>query len=88
MSLLVISKLRVTCTIKRYLLKMCHLRHRLRIFLFHRKVMSLSRDIQVFVFLTNLWSHKTISTRGNNLLQLLNNQLCQVSSVSFFRKSD
>ena len=32
------------------LLKICHLRHKLRIFLFRRKVMSRSQDIQVFVF--------------------------------------
>ena len=32
---------------------MCHLRRRLRIFLFHRKVMSLSQDIQVFVIFNN-----------------------------------
>ena len=33
---------------------MCHLRHRLRIFLFNRKVMFRSRYIQVFVILTIL----------------------------------
>ena len=32
--------------------QMCHLKHRLRIFLFHRKIMFLSQDIQVFIFLT------------------------------------
>ena len=117
---------------------MCHLRHRLRIFLFHRKVMFCSQDIQVFVFLTIPWfiksvtpwwvlemvhfwiyllnhnslTHQTWSVDrykqgqyisenfwmiwrtgakfqvlfklANNLLQLLYNQLCQVSSVSFF----
>ena len=41
---------------------MCHLWHRLWIFLFRRKVMFRSQDIQVFVFLTipclpNLWRH-------------------------------
>ena len=34
--------------------KMCHLRHRLRIFLFCRKFMFRSQDTQVFVFLTIL----------------------------------
>ena len=33
---------------------MCHLRHRLRIFLFDKRIMVHSRDIQVFVFLT-IW---------------------------------
>ena len=37
---------------KGYLLKMCHLRHRLRSFSFRRKVMFRSQHIQVFVFLT------------------------------------
>ena len=46
---------KVTSAAKRWLLKMCHLRHRLRIFLFHRKVMFRSEDIQVFVFLTMHW---------------------------------
>ena len=32
-------------------IKMCHLRHRLRIFLFHQKVIFHSYDIQVFLFL-------------------------------------
>ena len=39
---------------------MCHLRHRLRIFLFHRKVMYYSQDIQVFVFLNILRFTKSI----------------------------
>ena len=39
---------------KWWLLKMYHLRHKLRIFLFHRKVMFCFQDIQVFVFLTIL----------------------------------
>ena len=37
---------------KQQLFKMCQLRHRLRIFLFHRKVKFCCWDIQVFVFLT------------------------------------
>ena len=44
----------VTSTTKRQL-KLCHLRHRLRIFLFCRKVMFGSQDIQVFVFLTMVY---------------------------------
>ena len=43
--------LKITYAAKRSLLKMCHLRNRLRIFLFSRKVMFRSQDIQVFVFL-------------------------------------
>ena len=31
---------------------MCHMRHRLRIFLFRTKIMFRSQDIQVFVYLT------------------------------------
>ena len=46
-----IYRLKVPSTTKRKLLKICHLRHRLRIFLFRRKVMFHSEDIQVFVFL-------------------------------------
>ena len=42
--------LKVTSAAKRQLLKMCHLRHRLRIFLFRKKIMFHSQDIQVFVF--------------------------------------
>ena len=34
---------------------MCHLRYRLRIFLFRRKVIFHSQDIQAFVFLTIPW---------------------------------
>ena len=43
--------LKVTSTAKQKILKMCHLRHRLRIFLFPRKFMFCSQDIQVFVIL-------------------------------------
>ena len=42
--------LKVTSTTKQHLLKMCHLRHRFRIFLFQRKVMLHSPDIQVCIF--------------------------------------
>ena len=45
------SLLKVTFATKRYFLKMCYLRHRLRIFSFRRKVMFRSQDIQVFAFL-------------------------------------
>ena len=41
----------VNSTIKQYSLKMCHLRRKLRIFLFLKKIMFLSRDNQVFVIL-------------------------------------
>ena len=34
---------------------MCYLRHRLRIFLFRRKIMFCSQGIQVFVFLAIPW---------------------------------
>ena len=37
---------------------MCHLMHRLRIFLFRRKIVFRSQDIQVFVFSTSLWFAK------------------------------
>ena len=47
----VVIYLKVTSATKRSLLKMCHLRHKLRIFLFRRKIMFRSQDIQVFVFL-------------------------------------
>ena len=43
--------MKVTFATKWQLLKMCHLRHGLRNFLFHRKVLICSQDIQVFVFL-------------------------------------
>ena len=46
------NHLKVTSTTKRQLLKMCHIKHRSRIFLCRRKVMFRSQDIQVFVFLT------------------------------------
>ena len=36
-------------TTEQQLLKMCHVRHRLRIFLFRRKILFRSQDIQVFV---------------------------------------
>ena len=45
-------RLRVTSATQQQLLKMCHLRHRLRISLFRRKFMFRSQDIKVFVFLT------------------------------------
>ena len=54
--------LKITSATKRYLLKICHLRHRLRIFLFHRKVMFRSQNIQVFVFLTMPWFTKFVTS--------------------------
>ena len=42
---------------------MCHLKHRLRIFLFRRKIMFCSQDIQVFVFLTIPWFTKSVTSR-------------------------
>ena len=44
--------LKVTSSTKEQLLKMYHLRHRLRFFVFRRKVILRSQDIQGFVFLT------------------------------------
>ena len=41
----------------------CHLKHRLRIFLFYRKIMFCSQDIQVFVFLTIPWFTKSVTSR-------------------------
>ena len=58
------------------LFKICHLRHMLRIFLFHRKVMFRSQDIQVFVFLliprftkslTSWWSFFKYLLKHNSL---------------------
>ena len=49
------------CKIK--LLKMCHLRHRLRIVLLCRKVVFSSQDIQVFVVLTIPWFTKSVVSR-------------------------
>ena len=42
---------------------MYHLSHRLRIFLFYRKVILCSRDIQVFVLLTIPWFTKYVTSR-------------------------
>ena len=41
---------------------MYHLRHRLRIFLFHRKAMFCSQDIPVFLFLTIPWFTKSVTS--------------------------
>ena len=41
---------------------MCHLRHWLRIFLFYRKVMFRSQDIQVIIFLTTPWFSKSVTS--------------------------
>ena len=47
----IIAIVKVTSTTKRSLLKICHLRQRLKIFLFHRKIMLHEEDTQAFVFL-------------------------------------
>ena len=52
--------LKITSATKWQLLKMCHLRHRLRIFLFCRKVMFCSQDTEVSVFLTITWFTKSV----------------------------
>ena len=54
---------KVTSGTKWSLLKMCHLKHRLRIFLFHTKIMFRSQDIQVFVFLTIQWFTRSVTSR-------------------------
>ena len=41
---------------------MCHLKHRLRFFLFHRKTVFCSQVIQVFVFLTIPWFTKSVTS--------------------------
>ena len=47
------SPVKVTSPTKRCLLKMCHLKHRLPILLFRRKVMLHSQDNQVFTIFYN-----------------------------------
>ena len=42
---------------------MCYLWHRLRIFLFRRRIMFPSQDIQVFVFLTIPWFSEFVRSR-------------------------
>ena len=42
---------------------MGHLRNRLRIFLFRRKVIFRSQDIQLFLFLTIQWFTKSVTSR-------------------------
>ena len=41
---------------------MCHLRHTLRITLFHRKVMFHSLNTQIFIFLTISWFTKSVTS--------------------------
>ena len=55
------SYLKVTTTKKRQLLKMCHLRHRLRLFLFCKIIMFRFQAIKVFVFLTTTWFTKSVT---------------------------
>ena len=57
----VIKCLKITSTTKWQLLKICYLRQRLRIFLFRRKAMFHSQDIQVFVFLATPWFTKSVT---------------------------
>ena len=45
---------------KMILPNLCHLKHSLRIFLFSRKVMFRSQDIQPYVFLTIPWITKSV----------------------------
>ena len=54
--------LKVTSATKQQLLKMYHLRHRIRIFLFRRKVIFRSQNIQVFIFLIILRSTKSVTS--------------------------
>ena len=42
---------------------MCHLKHILRIFLFRRKIIFHSQDIQVFVLLNIPWFTKSLTSR-------------------------
>ena len=53
---------KVTSAKKRWLLKMCHLSHKLRIFLFRRKNMFRFQDIETFVFLTIPWFNKSVTS--------------------------
>ena len=50
--LMKLGALKVTSAKKRQFLEICHLKHRLRIFLFRKKFMFRSQEIQFFVFLT------------------------------------
>ena len=81
-----------TSAIKRQFIKMCHLRHSLRIFLFHRKKFLFSRNSRFCIFnhpmiyqtVTSSW----VLVHEAMYFFILNNQLCQDSSVSFFWKDD
>ena len=48
----------ITYATKRQLLKMCHLRHRLRICLFRKKTMFRFKDIQVFCIFNHSMIHQ------------------------------
>ena len=54
-----------------YVLKMCHLKHRLRIFLFCTKIMFCSQDIQVFVLLTIPWFTKSVTSRWDKVTRCI-----------------
>ena len=55
-------KLKITSTTKQYFLKMCYLRHKLRMFLFSEKVVFRSQDIQVDLFLIISWFTKSLKS--------------------------
>ena len=55
-------ELKVTSITKWKLLKMCHLKRKMNFFLFRRKVMFCSQDIQVFLFLTIPWFIKSVTS--------------------------
>ena len=60
----IIKVLKVVSATKQWLLKMCYLRHMLRIYLgklcFHRKVMFGSQDVQAFVYMAIQWFTKSM----------------------------
>ena len=58
-----VVKIKFTSATKQQLLKMCYLRHSLRISLFHRKVMFYSQYIQVFLFLAISSFIKSVTSR-------------------------
>ena len=56
------GNLKITFNTKQQFLKICYLRHTLRMFLFSEKVMFRSQDIQVSVFLTISWFTKSVKS--------------------------
>ena len=70
--------------------KMCHLRHRLIIFFFYRKIIFCFQDIQVFVFLTIPWFTESVTSqwvtiKSPNLIDI--SQLIDISKGSNFQES-